>query len=169
MSQSSPSYLPRLTCNHTRHILLAIVLVAGTIIDIILAVSYPLSFSPPAPSLTSYLSCCIVQLPAVCHCESCANHDTELAIILAVSYLLLSSPPAACSSLSSTQSSCSSRRAHRVMIITSCSMRRAYRVVLNASCSMRRAHRVMLNASCRICQLSFVSVGSVVVAYIDVH
>jgi len=42
LSQSSPSYSPRLTCNHTRRVLLAIVLAAGTLIDIILAASYPL-------------------------------------------------------------------------------------------------------------------------------
>jgi len=102
LSQSSPSYSPRLTCNHTRRILLAIVLAAGTLIDIILAASYPLSFSPPAPSLTSYLSRCIVQLPAVCHSESCANHVTKIAIKLAASYLLSSSPPVACSSPSSS-------------------------------------------------------------------
>jgi len=143
MSQSSPSYSPRLTRAHTRSSLLAIVLAAGTLIDIVLltlysttsrclchsescanhvtklttyssrltrshtrrillaatlATSYPLSFLPPAPSLTSYSSRCIVQLPAVCHSESCANHVTKLAIILVASYLLSSSPPAVCSS-----------------------------------------------------------------------
>jgi len=102
LSQSSPSYSPCLTCNHTCRVLLAIVLAAGTLIDIILATSYPLSFSPPAPSLTSYSSCCIVQLPAVCHLESCANHVTKFAMILAASYLLSSSPPVACSSPSSS-------------------------------------------------------------------
>jgi len=102
LSQSSPSYSLPLTCNHTRRVLLAIVLAAGTLIDIILAASYPLLFSPPAPSLTSYSSRCIVQLPAVCHSESCANHVTKLAIILAASYLLSSSQPAACSSPSSS-------------------------------------------------------------------
>ena len=102
LSQSSPSYSPRLTCNHTRRVLLAIVLAAGTLIDIILAASYPLAFSPPAPSLTSYASRCIVQLPTVCHSESCANHVTKLAIILTASYLLSSLPPAACSSPSSS-------------------------------------------------------------------
>jgi len=102
LSQSSPSYSPRLTYNRTRRVLLAIVLAAGTLIDIILAASYPLSFSPPVPSLTLYSSRCIVQLPAVCHSESCANHVTKLTIILATSYLLLSSPLAACSSPSSS-------------------------------------------------------------------
>jgi len=102
LSQSLPSYSPRLTCNHTCRVLLAIVLAAGTLIDIILAASYPLLFSPPAPSLTSYSSCCIVQLPTVCHSESCANHVTKLAIILAASYLLLSSPLVAYSSPSSS-------------------------------------------------------------------
>jgi len=46
-----PSYSLRLT---------RCVLLAAT-----LAASYPLSFSPPAPSLTSYSSLCIVQLPSV--------------------------------------------------------------------------------------------------------
>ena len=46
LSQSSPSYSPRLTCNHTRRVLLAIVLAAGTLIDIILATSYACSYSP---------------------------------------------------------------------------------------------------------------------------
>jgi len=215
LSQSSPSYSPHLTCNHTRHVLLAIVLAAGTLIDIILAASYLLSFSPLAPSLTSYLSRCIVQLPAVCHSESCANHVTKLAIILAVSYLQSFSPCPTCyrpcrrrcahhhpphschahrvvliASCSSRHAhrvvliaSCSSRRAHRVVLIASCSSRLAHRVVLIASCSSRRthhvvlitscssrhAHRVVLNTSCRICQLSFASARSVVVAYIDVH
>jgi len=40
LSQSLPSYSPRLTCNHTRRVLLAVVLAAGTLIDIILAASY---------------------------------------------------------------------------------------------------------------------------------
>jgi len=92
LSQSSPSYSPHLTCNHTRRVLLTIVLAAGTMIDIILAASDPLSFSLPAPSLTSYSSRCIVQLPAVCHSKSCANHVTKIAIILAASYLQSYSP-----------------------------------------------------------------------------
>jgi len=96
LSQSLPLYSPRLTCNHTRCILLAIVLAAGTLIDIILAASYPLSFLPLAPSLTTYSSRCIVQLPAVCHSESCANHVTKLAIILAASYLQSYSPCPTC-------------------------------------------------------------------------
>jgi len=102
LSQSSPSYSPHLTCNHTRRVLLAIVLAAGTLIDIILTAFYPLSFSPLAPSLTSYSSRCIVQLPTVCHSESYTNHVTKPAIILATSYLLLSLLPAACSSPSSS-------------------------------------------------------------------
>ena len=60
-------------------------------------------------------------------------------------------------------------RTHRVVLNESYSSSRAHRVVLIASCSSRRAHRVVLNASCHICQLSFVSARSVVVAYIDVH
>jgi len=45
LSQSSLSYSPRLTCNHTRRVLLAIILAAGTLIDIILATSYTRSCS----------------------------------------------------------------------------------------------------------------------------
>ena len=77
-----PSYLLRRTCSHTRRVLLAL----------ILAASYSLLFSPLAPSLTSYSSCCMVQLPAVCHSESCVNHVTKLAIILVASYSPLYSP-----------------------------------------------------------------------------
>jgi len=128
---------------HTRHGLLAIVLAAGTLIDIILAASYPLSFSPPAPSLTSYSSRCIVHLPTVCHSDSCTNHITKLAIILAASYLLSSSLLAVCSSPSSSQSSCSSCRVHLIVLIASCSSRLAHRVVLIASCSSRRAQRIV--------------------------
>ena len=44
--QSSPSYSLCLTCNHTRCVLLANVLTAVTLIDIILAMSYTRSYSP---------------------------------------------------------------------------------------------------------------------------
>jgi len=82
MSQTSPSYSPRPTRYHPRRILLAL----------IVATSYSLLSLLPAPSLTSYSSLCILQLPGVCHSESCANHVTKLTIILATSYLLSSSP-----------------------------------------------------------------------------
>jgi len=73
LSQSLPSYLPRLTCNHIRRVLHPIGLAAGTLIDIVLLTVY---------STTSrYL----------CHSESCANLVTKLAIILAASYLQSSS------------------------------------------------------------------------------
>jgi len=68
------SSLPRLTHSHSRHILLAIVLAAGVLIDIVLVTVY---------STTSQ---------CLCHTESCANHVTKLAIILAASYSLSSSP-----------------------------------------------------------------------------
>ena len=71
-----PSYSLRYTCSHTRHVLLAL----------ILAASYSLSFLQLAPSVTSYSSRGMVQLPAVCHSESCTNHVTKLAIILVTSY-----------------------------------------------------------------------------------
>jgi len=45
LSQSLPSYSPRFTCNHTCHVLLAIVLAAGSLIDIILTTSYACSYS----------------------------------------------------------------------------------------------------------------------------
>jgi len=59
-----------------------------------------------------------------------------------VSYSL-SSTPLASSLPSSSESSCSSRRAHRVVLIASCSSRRVHRVGLIASGSSRRAHRVV--------------------------
>jgi len=170
MSQSSQSYSPRLTCNYTRRVLLAIVLATGTLIDIILAASYPLSFSLLAPSLTSYSSLCIVQLPCV---------SVTLRAALTMSQ---------CSQSYSPHPTCyrprrrrrahhhpphhhppHSCRAHRVVFISSCSSRCAHRVVLIALCSSRGAQRVVLIALCRICQLSFVSARSVVVAYKDVH
>jgi len=90
----SISYSLRLSRHHTRRVLLALILAASY--SPTLAASYPLSFSPPAPSLTSYTSRCIVQFPAVCHSESCANHVTKLAIILAASYLQSYSPHLTC-------------------------------------------------------------------------
>jgi len=91
---SSTSYSLRLSRHHTRRVLLALILAASY--SPTLAASYPLSFSPLAPSLTSYSSRCIVQLPTVCHSESCANHVTKLAIILAASYLQSYSPRPTC-------------------------------------------------------------------------
>ena len=44
--------------------------------------------------------------------------------------------------------SCSSCRAHRVVLIVSYSSCRAHRVLLIVSCSSRRAHRVVLIVSC---------------------
>jgi len=86
---------------------------------IILAASYSLSSSPPAPSLTSYLSLCILQLPGVsvtlraaittsqsspsyspCPTRYCPHRDL-LALIVTTSYLLSSSPPASSSPSSS--------------------------------------------------------------------
>ena len=70
----SLSSSPRLTHSDSHHVLLAIVLTASTLIDIILVTVY------------STTSRCL------CHSESYANHVTKLAIILAVSYSLSSSP-----------------------------------------------------------------------------
>jgi len=78
LSQSSPSYSPHLTCIHTHRILLAIVLAAGTLIDIVL--------------LTVYCT----TSRCLCHSESCANLVTKLAIILAASYLQSYSPRPTC-------------------------------------------------------------------------
>jgi len=101
MSQSLPSYSPRpthyhphrlllalivatsyslssslcLTRSYSRHVLLAIILATGVLIDIVLVTVY---------STTSW---------CLCDSESCANHVTKLAIILATSYTLSSSLP----------------------------------------------------------------------------
>jgi len=144
----TPSYLPCLTCFHTHCVILTL----------ILAASYLLSFSLLAPSMTSYSSHCIVQLPAVCHSESCTNHFKAhhhtrrllLAIILAASILI-------------------AILLIVVRLIASCSLRHAHHVMLIVSCSSYRAQYFVLNMSCRIYQHSFVSTRSVVVVYIDVH
>ena len=70
----SLSSSPHLTRSHSRHVLLAIVLAAGVLIDIVLVTVYSTTFW------------------CLCHSESCANHVTKLAIILAASYSLSSSP-----------------------------------------------------------------------------
>jgi len=146
-----PSYSSHLSRHHTRRDLLA--------------TSYSLSSLPLVSSLTSYSSLCIVQLPGV----SVTLRAALTMLQSSQSYSLRPTcyrprrrqrahrhPPHSC-------------RTHRVMLIPLCSSRHAHRVMLIASCSSRRAQRVVLNASCRICQLSFVSARSVVVAYLDVH
>jgi len=181
ISQSSPSYSPHLTCNHTRRVLLAIVLTAGTLIDIVLltvycstsrclchsescanlvtklaiilaasylqsyfAASYSLSSSPLAPSLTSYSSLCIVQLPGV---------SVTLRAVLTMSQSSQSYLPCP-TCYRPRRRWCAhrhpphSRRAHRVVFISSSSSRRAHRIVLIVSCSTRSAHRVVLITSC---------------------
>jgi len=66
-------------CRSSRRVFLAIIHAAGILIDIVLVASYLLSSTPPASSppssLTSYSSRHIVQLPTVCHSESCANNS----------------------------------------------------------------------------------------------
>jgi len=52
--------------------------------------------SPPSSS-TSYSSYRIVQLPTVCHSESCANNLTKLVDLLAAFYVQSSKPPASSS------------------------------------------------------------------------
>jgi len=69
-----PSYSPRLT----RHVLLAIVLAAGTLIDIVL--------------LTVYCT----TSRCLCHSESCANLVTKLAVVLAACYMQSYSPYPTC-------------------------------------------------------------------------
>ena len=63
---SSTSYSSRLSRHYTRRILLAVVLATGTVIDIVPVTLY----------------CTTSQ--CLCHSESCANHVTKLAIILAI-------------------------------------------------------------------------------------
>ena len=126
MSQTSPSYSPHPTRYHPRRVLLAL----------IVTTFYSLSSSPPAPSLTSYSLLCILQLPGVCHSESCANHVTKLAIILAASYLLSFSPRLTHSH---------SRHVLLAIVLTTGILIAILLIV------------VVLIASCRICQLSFVS------------
>ena len=127
---SLTSYSPRLTRTHTHGVLLAIVLAASILIDIILAASYLLSSSPQAPSLTSYSSLYIVQLPGI---------SVTLRAALTMSQSSQSySPCPTCY--------CPHRwwRAHRHPPHSHC----AHRVVFISSCSSRRAHRVVLIASC---------------------
>ena len=136
------SFTPSYLPRLTHHVLLArVVLAAGTLIDIVL--------------LTVY--CTTSQ--CLCHSESCANHVTKVTIVLTASYLQSYLPYPTCYRPRRR------RRAHRHPP-HSC---HAHCVVLITSCSLRRAHCIMLNALCRICQLSFASARSVVVAYIDVH
>jgi len=52
----------------------------------LLSSTLPASSSPPSSS-TLYSSRRIVQLPTVCHCQSCANNLTKLVDLLAASYL----------------------------------------------------------------------------------
>ena len=146
MSQSSPSYSLHPTRYRPRRVLLAI----------ILAASYSLSSSPPAPSLTSYSSLRIVQLPPVCHSGAAltmsqsspfyssrlSRHHTRrvlLAIILTASYSLLSSPRP------------TRYRPRRILlaivlstgVLIAILSRHAHRVVLIALCSSHCAHRIV--------------------------
>ena len=109
MSQTSPSYLPCPTHYRPRRVLLTL----------IVTTSYSLSSSPPVPSLTSYSSLCILQLPGVSvtlratltmsqsspSYSPCPTryrpHRILLALIVATSYSLSSSPPASSSPSSS--------------------------------------------------------------------
>ena len=109
---------PRLTRFHSRHVLLPIVLAAGVLIDIVLVTVY---------STTSQ---------CLCHSESCANHVTKLAIILAVSYSLSSSP----------RLTRSHSRHVLLAIVLATGILIAILLIV-----------VVLIASCRICQLYFVS------------
>jgi len=135
-----PSYLSYLTRHYTCRVLLAL----------ILTVSYSLSSSLLVPSLTSYSSLYIVQLPSVSVTLRDALTMSKLAIILATSYLLSSLPPAS-SSLSSSQSLCSSRHAHCVVLIALCSLHCAHRVLLIVSYSSYRTQRVVLYLPMFLC------------------
>jgi len=136
-----PSYSSRLSRHHTRRDLLAS--------------SYSLSSSPLAPSLTSYSSLCIVQLPSV-------------SVTLRAALTLSQSSPSYSPRLTCNHT----RRVLLAIVLAAGGVLIAILLivlVLTTSCSSRHAHRVVLNVSCCICQLSFVSARSVVVAYIDVH
>jgi len=68
--------------------------------------------SPPSSS-TSYSSCRIVQLPTVCHSESCTNNLTKLVDLLTAFYVQSSKPPASSSTSYSSGLTCyHSRRQH---------------------------------------------------------
>ena len=69
----------------------------------------PMPSTLPASSSTSYSSRRIVQLPTVCHLESCVNNLTKHLDLVAVSYSQLSLLPAS-SSPPSSSTSYSSRR-----------------------------------------------------------
>jgi len=158
MSQSSPSYLQCLTCNHTRRVLLAIVLAAGTLIDIILAASYPLSYllrptHPHLPRPTRYGS------------RRWHPHWHRTRHVVLYNFPLSVTLRAALTMSQSSQSYLLSptcyrprrrRRAHRHPPHS----RRAHRVVFISSCLSRRAHRVVLIcvvliASCSTCRAVF--------------
>jgi len=102
-----------------RHVLLAIVLADSNMIDIVL--------------LTLY---CTTSHSCSCHSQSCTNHVTKLAIILATSYSL------------SFSSRLTHSHSHHVLlaIIHAASIIIAILLIV-----------VILIVSCRICQLSFVS------------
>jgi len=85
MSQSSPSYSSHLSRHYTRRVLLAIVLAASTLIDIVLVTVYVHLPSPSSVTLRAALTC------------HKARHHTRrvlLAIMLTASYSLSSPPPA---------------------------------------------------------------------------
>ena len=149
MLSSSPlppsltSYLPCLTRAHTRRGLLAIVLATGTLIDIILAASYPLSFSLPAPSLTLYSP-----RPTRYRSRRQHPHCHPTRHLVLYNFLLSVTLRAALTMSQSSQSysphptcyrprrwQCAhrhpphSRRAHRVVLISSCSSRCTQRVM----------------------------------------
>jgi len=91
----------------------------------------------PAPrSLSRQVRDSILQLPGVCHSESCTNHVTKLTIILAASYLLSSSP----------RLTCSYSRHILLAIVLAAGVLIAILLIV-----------IVLIASCCICQLSFVS------------
>jgi len=138
------SYSPRPTRYRPRRVLLGL----------IVATSYSLSSSPPASSLTSYSSLCILQLPgvsvtlkaALTMSQSSPSYTPRptryrprrvlLALIVAASYSLSSSPRL-------TRSH--SRRVLLAIVLAAGVLIAILLIV------------VVLIASCRICQLSFVS------------
>jgi len=138
-----PLYSSHLSRHHTRRNLLA--------------TSYLLSSSPPAPSLTSYSPCPTCYRSRRRHPHSHRTHhvvlynfplSVTLRAELTMSQSLQSySPRPTCYRPRRRQ--CAHRhsphscRAHPVVLIALCSSRCAHRVVLMASCSSHRAHRVV--------------------------
>jgi len=118
MSQSSPSCLSCLCCQHTRRILLAIVLTADTFLDIILITVYMHLPGPVSVTLRAVLTC-----PKARHHTRHHTRHVLFAIILAAGLITILLIVVVLITL------CSLRFAHCVVLITLCSLRPADCVV----------------------------------------